>query len=635
MAPALSEDFKELVRSRTDIVQLIGERISLESRRGGREYVGLCPFHDDHRPSMTINPDRQSYKCWVCDEGGDCFSFVQKIENMSFPEALELLAHRANLEMPRRREFRGDDDSTSRNRLFEVLAWAENEFHVALKTSSEGQVARDYLASRGFTQETIDRFRIGYAPQEWEFLVRRSRGKFPPAALLAARLILERQGSPGYFDFFRDRVMFPIHDAAGKCVAFGGRVIPGREQPNSGKYMNSSDSPVFSKNRLVYGLDVARPAIVAAGTAIVTEGYTDCILAHQHGVTNVVGTLGTALTENHVTVLKRYTQKVVLVYDGDDAGRRAAERSLPKFLSQDIDLRILTLPAPLDPADFLTEHGGEAFVAMANSAPEAWEYKLKLCIEQFGFGSIDARQRVMNEMLSLIAQAPRMAGSERENLILGRLAHRVGVSEQVVRKALMEARRTTAYKPGSVQKTTDNPVAKISFFSGKNGEKTRDDLLEMQLLEIVLTAPEYVAGIRGEVSAEEFRNVYLRRLLQSCFDLVEAGIEPAFDRLIARFDEEPALKSLAVMIDEQARQKGIGAQLRVDAGLNDGPRHPAFLQEAIEKLQWRRRQESHEQTKGQMAQRSGAASTLDAETRELLKRAAEFHGERATKKSKI
>ncbi|MGE3316155.1 MAG: DNA primase, partial [Planctomycetaceae bacterium] len=568
-------------------------------------------------------------------EGGDCFSFVQKVENMSFREALELLAQRANIDLPTRRESRSDADGTSRNRLYEVLAWAENEFHVALKTSTEGKVAREYLASRGFTSETIDRFRLGYHPQEWEFLQRRARGKFSPAVLLAARLIAERPNSPGYYDCFVDRVMFPIHDAGGRSVAFGGRVIPGREQPNSGKYLNSADSPVFSKNRLVYGLDVARPAIVAAGTAIVTEGYTDCILAHQHGVTNVVGTLGTALTENHVTVLKRFTQRVVLVYDGDEAGRKAAERSLPKFLAQDVDLRILTLPAPLDPADYLTQHGADAFLKMAHSAPEAWEYKLKLSAEQHGFNSIDARHRVMNEMLNLIAHAPRMAGSDRENLILGRLAHRVGVSEQVVRKSLKEVRRVASTKPGPIQRTTDGEGQKSAVFSGRNGRRSHDDLLEMQLLEILLASPQFVSEIRLEISAEEFRNANLRQLLQSCYDLAEAGIEPAFDRLLARFDEEPALKSLAVMIDEQARLKGIGALLRVDSGLNGPTRHPAFLTEAIEKLKWRRRQESHEQTKGQMAQHSGKSSSLDQETRELLKRAAEFHGERATKKSKI
>jgi DNA primase len=548
---------------------------------------------------------------------------------------LELLAQRANLEMPRRRESSGDDDGTSRNRLYEVLAWAENEFHIALTKSSEGKVARDYLESRGFTKETIERFRIGYALPEWEHLQRRANGKFSPAVMQAARLISERQGSPGYYDFFRDRVMFPIHDPSGKSVAFGGRVIPGREQPNSGKYLNSPESPVFSKNRLVYGLDVARPGIVTTGMAMVTEGYTDCILAHQHGVTNVVGTLGTALTENHVTVLKRFTQRVVLIYDGDDAGRKAAERALSKFLAQDVDLRILTLPEKLDPADFLTQHGVDAFLDLAHNAPEAWEYKLKLCVEQYGFSSIDARHRVMSEMLALIAQAPRMAGSDRENLILNRLAHRVGVSEQVVRKSLKEARRSNASKSAPVQKTTDSSVPGKSAFSRQNGWRNHDDLLEMQLLEILLTSPQFASEVRLELSADEFRNVNLRRLLQSCYDLAEAGIEPAFERLIARFDEEPALKSLAVMIDEQARLKGIGALLRVDSGLNGPTRHPAFLTEAIEKLKWRRRQESHEQTKGQMAQQSGKSSLLDQETRDLLKRATEYHGERATKKSKI
>ncbi len=632
MSSGLSEDFKELVRSRTDIVQLIGERVSLESRRGGREYVGLCPFHDDHKPSMTVNPERQSYKCWSCNEGGDCFSFVQKSENVPFKEALEMLAQRAHLEMPRRGN-KGSGDGTSRSQLYEVLTWAANEFQTVLKTSSEAKIARDYLAGRGFTDETVSRFRLGYHPPEWEFLVRRARGKYTPAQLLAARLIQERSGSAGYFDCFVDRVLFPIHDAGGRTVAFGGRQLPGREQPNSGKYINSADGPVFSKNRLVYGLDVAKPAVVASGTAIVTEGYTDCILAHQHGIGNVVGTLGTALTENHVIVLKRLTRKVVLVYDGDAAGQMAAERSLPKFLAQDIDLRILTLPAPLDPADYLTQHGAESFLKLVNEAPEAWEYKLKLCAERYGFGTIDARHQVLTEMVDLIAKAPRLTASERENLILGRLAHRVGVSEQVVRKALREARG----KNSGRTRVSGEPASGergVQFYSGPNGQPTRDDLLESELLEIVFSSPETVEMIRREISPEEFRNEHLKQLLQWCFDLAEAGVDPDYGRLTARL-EDAALKRLAVQIDEQAREKGIREKLRLDEGDRGESNRPALLGQASEKLHWRRRQENHEETRGEVALVSGETGRLDSQSRELLRRAMEYHGERATKKSKI
>jgi len=638
----LSEDFKELVRSRTDIVQLIGERVSLESRKGGREYAGLCPFHDDHNPSLKVDPDRQSYKCWVCDEGGDCFSFVQKTENVSFREALEMLALRAHLEIPRRSGKGQSDGTAGRNQLYEILAWAENEFHVALRTSSEGEAARNYLMKeRGFSDETINRFRLGYHPPEWEFLQRRARGKYTPAQLLAARLIVERPNSSGYYDCFVDRVLFPIHDASARTVAFGGRVLPGRDQQNTAKYINSADSPVFSKNKLVYGLDAARPAIVAAGSAIVTEGYTDCILAHQHGITNVVGTLGTALTENHVTVLKRFTRTVVLVYDGDAAGRNAAERSLAKFLAQDVDLRILTLPAPLDPADFLAQHGADAFRQLVQEAVEAWEYKLRLCIEQHGFGSIDARKAVLDQMLELIAQAPRLAGSDRENLILSRLAHRVGLSEQAVRKSLKEIRRKASGAPRGDRRALaagGEEARPTRFFSGPNGRPSRDDLMESELLEIVFAQPSVVEEIRRDVSPDEIQNIHLRQLLQQCFDLSEQGIEPAYERLTARL-EDSTLKRLAVLIDEQSRAKGIREKLRVDAGGEPGAGEPAFLRNAIEKLLWRRKRRAHEETKGQVAQLVRDAGGLDPQARELLKRAAEFHGERATqnttKKSKI
>ena len=219
--------------------------------------------------------------------------------------------------------------------------------------------------------------------------------------------------------------MFPIRDPAGRTVAFGGRVLPGAAT-NAGKYVNSAESPLFAKNRVVFALDVARSAIVERDAAVVMEGYADCIMAHQFGITNAVATLGTALTENHVSALKRFTRKVILVFDGDKAGKDAAEKSLPRFLSQDVDLRILTLTSEKDPADFLIAQGAEPFQKLLETAVEAWEYKLRLLIERNGLDSVDAREQVVTEMLELFRHAPGFGGSARENIVLNRLAFRVG-----------------------------------------------------------------------------------------------------------------------------------------------------------------------------------------------------------------
>ncbi len=450
---AWSDDFKELVRSRTDIVQLVGERVALQSRRGGRELVGLCPFHDDHTPSMRVDAERQSYKCWACGEGGDCFAFVQKIENVEFRDALELLATKAGLEMPR--YGRGTDGKNpegvesggkpTRKELFDALAWAESEFHGCLRTSQEGAAARAYLDSRGFNREAIDRFRLGFAPADGQFLQRRAAQRFksPKVAttlLSTVRLIAARAEGNGFYDYFRGRVMFPIRDPAGRTVAFGGRVLPGAAT-NAGKYVNSAESGLFTKNRVVFALDVARGAIVERDAAVVMEGYADCIMAHQFGITNAVATLGTALTDNHVAALRRFTRKVILVFDGDQAGKEAAEKSLPRFLSQDVDLRILTLTSEKDPADFLVSQGASAFEKLLETAAEAWEYKLRLCIERIGVDSVDGREQIVAEMLELFRQAPGFGGSARENIVLNRLAFRVGLSETRIREMLVENRR--------------------------------------------------------------------------------------------------------------------------------------------------------------------------------------------------
>jgi len=428
-----SNDFKETVRAQTDIAGLIGETVRLQSVRGGREFVGLCPFHDDHNPSLRVYPDRGSYRCWSCNAGGDCFTFVMESESVEFREALEILATRVGIPIPKR-TGRPTPAGQEKTTLLEALLWAEGLFHHTLLHDSAAAPAREYLQQRGFTPETIERFKLGFHPNDWQWLLGRAQGRFSPEQLTAAGLTNKREGSGGYFDYFVDRVLFPIHNERGQPVGFGGRVLPGADD-SFGKYFNSNENPVFHKSRLVYALDHAREGLKTTETAVVTEGYTDCITAHQAGLNNVVATLGTALTEMQVTTIKRFARRVVLVYDGDQAGQDAAARAVGRFLAQDVDLRILTLPDGDDPAEYITQHGPEAFQQRVDTAPEAFDYMFDVLKGRFGLDSVDSRQRILDGVLNVLSGVPKLARNVREDMLLRRVSQRLGIAEETVRLA--------------------------------------------------------------------------------------------------------------------------------------------------------------------------------------------------------
>lgn len=571
MPQLIADDFKELVRTRTDIVALISESVSLQPQRGGREYVGLCPFHDDHNPSMRVYPDRQSFRCWVCNEGGDCFAFVMKRERFGFREALEMLAERAHVELPKAYRASSGSSGADKNRMYEVLRWAEGEFHTCLLQSPAAERARRYFRERGIAGESIVKFGLGYHPDSDAWLLERSRGRYSHADLVGTGLLRENTRGAGYYSSFKDRVLFPIRDAQRRAVAFGGRVLP---DGNSfgGKYTNSAETVLFTKSRFLYGMDQARETIAKGGEVAVVEGYTDCIMAHQHGLTNFVGTLGTALNENHVLALKRFARKVVMVYDGDEAGRIATEKSLPKILAHEIDLRVLTLPGGADPDEFLLAHGGEALRNLLTAAVEAWDQKLRLVLERHGLGSIDARHRVLDEMLQILAEVPRpaegLAGKwqEREIVILGQLAHRLKVPEQQVRARLAEVRTLIQQKQGVRQSASpadpvppadDTAPAAVVTSDRMSG----DERAQWWLLATIFSSAEQAEPLRHEIGPEELTHILLRRLYETCLQIWNEGGVPSYDRVTTRLEDQE-LKKLAASIDEHARQVGVTAEVQ-------------------------------------------------------------------------
>ena len=653
--PHVADDqFKELVRDRTDIVGLISESgITLQSRRGGREFVGLCPFHPDTNPSMVVNPDRKTWKCWPCDLGGDCFAWVMKRENMSFPQALEMLANRVHLEMPKGRRQQNDDQSgENKNRLYEIVAWAENEFHECLIKSPLGERARRYLKERSISGQSISQFKLGYHPDNWQWLLERARGRYTPQQLAMVKLAGERDGNNGFYDYFADRLMFPIRDAQQRCVAFGGRILPDNQKPDSPKYWNSLEHILFQKSRMLYALDHARDSISKSKTAVVAEGYTACIMAHQHGLTNWVATLGTALNESHVTNLKRLAQRVVLVFDGDDAGKRAAERALPKFIAQEIDLRIVTLPDNLDPADFLVQRGRDQLQPILDGAVEAWEQKLRLTIDRYA-NTIDGNYRVLTEMLEVVSQVPVQVGAGlaghwqmRENVILGKLSHRLKISEAHIRERLSEMRIANQQKNGTAAAHSfHGHDVHVDNLHGHDAElhqpetwsfpknPTRDEKAERELLEIIFTLPEQTTRIREEITPADLMVGPLRQLLEICFQMHDEGILASYERVTTRL-EDAGLKNLAADIDCHAREIGINAEItEITLRFFRDRRELREKQAAILVGPHRTSEAGRVDANGVEANGAGSSETenVDDAKRERLRKATELHRKRASR----
>lgn len=361
---------RDRVREASDIVRVIGEHLTLKPK--GREFVGLCPFHDDHTPSMSVVPSKQIFHCFVCQSGGDVFKFIQKFHKMDFPEALRYLAERAGIELTKLSSHTRDDNTddggrASRRQLFEATAIAGEFFRAIYAHPEHGQAAREIVARRGISDAMVVQFGIGASPDRWDGLALTLQHKRASTTLnhLAQAGLLKARDDGGYYDVLRHRLIFPIHETTGRIVGFGGRKIRDEDEP---KYLNSPETPIFQKSSTLYGLHQAAASIKKTRTAIITEGYTDTIACHQAGFTNAVAQLGTALTPGHARILERLCDTVVLLFDGDAAGQRAAQRAVEILFSATIDVRIATLAGVTDakdPDELLKREGGSELLQRA------------------------------------------------------------------------------------------------------------------------------------------------------------------------------------------------------------------------------------------------------------------------------
>jgi DNA primase len=584
-----SFDSKERVKQAIDIVDLVGNHIQL--RRQGRNYVGLCPWHDDSRPSLQVNPERQSFKCWVCDIGGDVFSFVMKMEGVEFREALEMLADRAGIaiEKPRRHFPASSDPSVpsadeygeyadapaeavggfatsaeNKRTLLQAMAWAVDQYHKCLLEAPEADAARRYLDERGITAESIERFQLGFSPLERDWILRsvKEKGKGEAAQrrskILETIGILSRSAEGGsLYDRFQGRVLFSIRDGQGRPVAIGGRLLPELGMKSRAKYVNSPETPIFTKHKVLYALDLARDSLKKTKTALVMEGYTDVIVAHQYGFANAVAAMGTAVGESHVRLLKAHADRIVLVLDGDEAGTRRANEVLELFIAQQADLRILVLPEDLDPCDYLHKYGAESFRELLDTkAVDALDHAFEVTtrgidVERDVHGAGQAIER----LLGIVAKAPRLGGETRgdariqEQKIVQRLATKFRVDEQDLRRRLAALRRRAATR-ASTPHPADAPPA-----DSEAPPPRPPDAWELAVLQLVVAHPESFAAICERIGAESIANSSCRRIYETCCRLFDESVEPTFDRLMLEFDE-PAIQSLLVGIDETAQATG-------------------------------------------------------------------------------
>ena len=435
MSGIIPEDKIAEVQNSVDIVDVVSEHVLL--KKAGRNHLGLCPFHTEKTPSFTVSQEKQVYYCFGCQAGGNVFNFLMKRDGLGFVEAVKLLARRAGIEIAdRQMSPEMKRRLQERERIFAVNKAALGFFRRNLE-SPGGQAAKRYLEKRGLDQETIEAFQIGFAPRGWDNLLGFfSRRKEKPETVEKAGLIARRPSGNGYYDRFRERVVFPIVNVGKQVAGFGGRVMDN----SLPKYLNSPETPVFNKRKCLYGLDLTRAACREEGAVFIVEGYLDLIALYQHGVKNVAATLGTSLTPDHVQLLKKTVKKVFLVFDGDEAGKKAALRSIPLFREQDVDTRVMALPKGHDPDSFVFEFGGEAFLEEAEKAPGAMAFQTETAIGRHGL-SVEGKLAVLEDMKGPLNGVRDPAA---RSLYARELAARLDIDED----AVLESVRMASSKTG-------------------------------------------------------------------------------------------------------------------------------------------------------------------------------------------
>ena len=509
------------VQQASDIVDIVSEHLNLVKK--GREMVGLCPFHEDHRPSLYVNSVKQIFKCFACGAGGSVFTFVQMRENLTFPQAIERLAERAGIPLPVERQTSKVEnrDFIDPNRLAKANVWAAKYFQENLHNKQKGKQTRNYIAERQITPESAKKWQLGLAASQDDLVKTAKAQKASMELLIKAGLVTGQN-----HDKFVNRLMFPITDITGRVIGFGGRTLDGADA----KYINSPTTVLFDKSNSLYGLEQARRHIVACGVAVVVEGYTDCIMAHQFECCNVVATLGTSFTDGHGRILRRYAKKVVLIFDSDTAGIEAANRALEVCLSQRIDIKLASVPEGKDPCDFLLTAGKESFERLVDEAVDVFQFKWNRLTESFAGGDdtlVDNRAAI-EEFLNTITvslQAGSLGAIDR-GLIVNRLSKIIGLSPKEINaelgKRLARAQRSAGYN------VENQKVVSADLGQGLSATAQRE------ILEVLLNEPKLFKTVKQKITADIFDVPILRQTAAVLFETLNAKPKASLAQILAK-----------------------------------------------------------------------------------------------------
>lgn len=583
MAGLFSDNTLEQIRAASDIVDVIGGYLPL--KRAGANFTALCPFHKEKTPSFNVNPHKQIFHCFGCHKGGDVFTFVKEYENIGFVDAVRRLAERAKIPLEMEQNPAAQESRHLKDQLLEIHEQLTQRWQSCLVNEASGQMARDYLAKRGVSAEAIKLFRLGAAPESWDDTVNWAKSKGHDLAIVEkAGLILKKEGTDRHYDRFRGRLMFPICDEQGRVIGFSGRVLAGDEK--TAKYVNSPETPIFTKSKVFFGLDKSKRAILDAGFAIVCEGQLDLIACFMAGVQNIVAPQGTAFTDQHARIMKRYVDEVVLCFDSDEAGQNAAVRSLDSLLASGLAVRVAMVPAPHDPDSLIKANGGEAFRQLITSAEGFFDYYLNRLCRQNDSTTDKGRLTVVRAM----AEAVRKTG----NTVLvdkyaQKTALRLGVAPDAVRS---EFRKGTPPKVAGVEEESFETAESLE-------ELVRPSAPELWLLKLVLKHPACADWLVAHLDPNWILHLVVK-------DIIERRL---------RAHSEGSWRSVGLFLDqfESPQVRSLITEATMDEREIPNP------EQQLADLTLRLRNQSLDRQLAVLTQRISQPETSDAEKVELLR----------------
>ncbi len=525
---AISDDFLTELRARTDIESVISPYVNLSKR--GRLIKGLCPFHNEKTPSFTIYPDSQSFYCFGCGAGGDAITFVRRIENLDYVEAVKVLAERAGMQMPED----GYDDSLSkhRQRILAANREAAKFFHSTMM-SPVGKTGLDYFLSRGLSMQTIKHFGLGYAPDSWDALLKYMRGKgFTNQELFDANLV--RVSNKGerthYYDNFKNRAMVPIIDLRGNVIAFGGRVL----DDSKPKYINTSDTLVYKKSNGVFALNFAKNG--NPSKIIVAEGYMDVIALHQAGFTNSIACLGTALTQEQARLVSRYAEEVILSYDSDEAGQKATRRAIDIFSKTGVKIRVLKLTGGKDPDEIIKKYGKEKFQSLIDGAANDIEYAILREREKYDLDSIDGKTKFLTAISTVLSTA----NAIEQDAYASKLSSEMQISKDAIMQEIGRARKRKieAEKKQQFSDIVKDTVTPKDEINPERAKHIRAARAEEILLASLMLNPDFYRKIKGEISEDLFITDFNRRAYLALSQRLENGRSIELSMFASEFTPE-------------------------------------------------------------------------------------------------